>query len=42
MCGHWTTGVVIELLCGYWTNKKENWAVLENQIKNGACASDVG
>ena len=23
-CGHWTTGVVIELLCGYWTNKKEN------------------
>ena len=23
MCGHWTTGVVIELLCGYWTNKKK-------------------
>ena len=23
MCGHWTTGVVIELWCGYWTNKKK-------------------
>ena len=23
MCGHWTTGVVIELLYGYWTNKKK-------------------
>ena len=23
MCGHWTTGVVIELLCGYWINKKK-------------------
>ena len=23
MCGHWTTGVVIELLCVYWTNQKE-------------------
>ena len=23
MCGHWTTGVVIELFGGYWTNKKK-------------------
>ena len=23
MCGHWTTGVVLELLCSYWTNGKE-------------------
>ena len=22
MFGHWTAGVVIELLCGYWTSKK--------------------
>ena len=22
MCGHWTSGVVIELLCRCWTNKK--------------------
>ena len=22
ICGHWNTGVVIELLCRYWTNKK--------------------
>ena len=23
MCGHWTTGVVIELFSGYWINKKK-------------------
>ena len=23
MCGNWTTGVVIELFGGYWTNKKK-------------------
>ena len=23
MHGHWTTGVVIELLCSYWTNQKK-------------------
>lgn len=22
MCGHWTTDVVIELFCSYWTNEK--------------------
>ena len=27
MCGHWTTGVVTELLGGYWTNKKKKTVV---------------
>ena len=28
MCGHLTTDVVIELLCDYWTNKKEKPAYI--------------
>ena len=33
MCSHWTTDVVTDLLCTYWTacrywtDKKENWAI---------------
>ena len=34
MCGHWTNAVVIDLLCTYWTNKKENWP-----NENAPCSS---
>ena len=33
MFGHWTAGVVIELLCGYWTSKKgkQNYEIINEE-----------
>ena len=28
MCGHWTTGVAIEVSCGYWSNKNEKQSLV--------------
>ena len=38
MCGHWTTGVVIELLGGNWTNKKKKTT---QDSYNDSCHKDL-